>query len=1241
MRRQPAKHRSNKQIASRLPRKKRQRVRFQSVRSRNDGKVSEDLKRLAEDGAQQFVEVAGKIHRSSLLRRLIRLAGISLVGCVGLVLMMATAVELYVDDSDVKRWLVESIQHETGGKVALESVKFSVFNGITINKLSLYPPDPADSTGYARGGAILSAPLISIKKIRFQYQFFHVFLGRIDLNAAQAISPKLNLIKQDGVFNFEGISRYRQLRFEASQLVSDSQTTEVKSSQLGKSAVPVIARSYLFMPFALKLSNIGFDNLALYYHEEIDQLSFQNKLVLKGLSLRTDLSWFGFSSLLNLSLNSHNRSDLYFSFQKNLKARPIEAQMNLSNIVRLKDLQTLSLSLANQVSYLSLKQNVTLRGLTSSLESELFLDDSLQHIQLRKMAVSLLDAITYRLSGSLQLGELDQDKLRLNASQTFDIDLFGLGQVVKQIYPTTELFGAIKLERFVVDGMLDLNKLSSDNLELPFIQSNLSLIDVRAKLPKVGLELKPLNGNLAVGAGPSILGQGSQLDSVLALSLDGVSFESIVNENIHQLMIQNFALNLNSRMVYPKLSLPIFKLHAYAENVLAKANNVKQIDVPFEFEVDSHFHENLSKAGLSSRLELSEVFDSSLNILCKQRCSNVKFDFGAEFFSLQNLYQLLRPVAQQYVSLKDLPESLGGRASTHVGLRAHLGEFANKDLHQILNSAEVKFNSQTDIIDLIIKIPSRGIMISGFSNQLGLRGDLKRQLINLKQSFDSFHFGSPDEQSLARISDYRLETEFVSELIDSNFPDISNLGLSILNGMRNQLKINLRLGQMQVPQHFPKTVNNLSFQLAASQQRKRFVNIEKFALNIPDFGTKVLGSLQSSLSQNLNPRDVKLAFRTEIDHSEGKLLPSGARTKGSLVVDFEAFSKDLKKFNVDGKALFDHFHISVPNENNPDLMLLAIEDMHGQMPLQQEVDLSKTLKHLKDNQSLPNSASSDQSFEHVAQRYLKSTDDTITANANQMLMLDYSSVRPFFPEKRPISIQRLALDNLEFKKLEFDIELKQNWFSVNQYVIEFLGGKMAGDLQFAFDPNPLILQTSLHLTHLDTRKLLSGFPNLRKKAKGWSFLSNPHLDGTLHLRYDLRTNDLGGSIDITSIGKEQLKMILYYIDPKQENPTIAQLRSALNFGEVSEVSVPIKNGFIGLDVDLRLLKAPIPTPSLRGFPIAQLVENFKTDAFSEFDRKFEPSSSSDNQQQGGKGQDDDLQRGKDKGPEISYDDLVH
>jgi hypothetical protein len=183
--------------------------------------------------------------------------------------------------------------------------------------------------------------------------------------------------------------------------------------------------------------------------------------------------------------------------------------------------------------------------------------------------------------------------------------------------------------------------------------------------------------------------------------------------------------------------------------------------------------------------------------------------------------------------------------------------------------------------------------------------------------------------------------------------------------------------------------------------------------------------------------------------------------------------------------------------------------------------------------------------------------------------------------------------NLSIENIEVDLELTQNQLAINNAVASFLGGKLHADFKLAFDERPTSIKTSFHATRINTEKLVKTVPGLRKKSKNILSSSNPLIDAAAHLNYDLRTGDMQGGLSITSIGKDQLRMILYYIDPGDRDATISAIKTALNFGDVKLVSVPIKNGEIGLDVNLRLLSAPIPTPKLQGFPIAKLINNFR------------------------------------------------
>jgi hypothetical protein len=205
----------------------------------------------------------------------------------------------------------------------------------------------------------------------------------------------------------------------------------------------------------------------------------------------------------------------------------------------------------------------------------------------------------------------------------------------------------------------------------------------------------------------------------------------------------------------------------------------------------------------------------------------------------------------------------------------------------------------------------------------------------------------------------------------------------------------------------------------------------------------------------------------------------------------------------------------------------------------------------------------------------------------------YGEIRPLYKGRTPLTIEWVQVRDLKFDHLEIDAELKQNQISLNQLVVGILGGKVQAGVQASFDTKLRDVNVSAQWTRLDTRKLADSFPKLQEKMKGISILaSSPYIDGTLRLKYDAISGDIAGGMEITSIGKEQLKMLLLYMDPDDKNPTLVSIRKALSIGEVRQVSVPIRNGQIGVDVDVRVFSAPIPTPKLQRFPLAQLVRNF-------------------------------------------------
>ena len=456
--------------------------------------------------------------------------------------------------------------------------------------------------------------------------------------------------------------------------------------------------------------------------------------------------------------------------------------------------------------------------------------------------------------------------------------------------------------------------------------------------------------------------------------------------------------------------------------------------------------------------------------------------------------------------------------------------------------------------------------------------------------------------------------------------DISQIN-ELMHRISTKIDTKLFIGKVAMPGMLPNPLSALQLTARVSQEHMNNVALQDLTLRLPDFGTAVALTATAGLGADFQPQRFQAKLDTQIVHNGEEKLPGGIKTSGRMGVKLAVSSDDMRNVAVDGYASFQQFNALVPGKEPNAPALLSVEKINGQIPFKQLLKLpppkSPVLANsgpaapvavpvatVEKSEALPEVLVANEGDEPVdsaavamnrsVQKYLLKSDNQSLSSSNLVATVDYGSIRPFYPERRPLSIQRLEVANLEFSKMEFDMELRQNWFALNQFVIGFLGGKIEGDFQLAFDASnpvaaeiPQNLRTSIHLTRLDTRKLIERFPNLSGKASSSDLFSNPYIDATLHLVFDIGSSDISGGLDISSIGKEQLRMILYFADPYEQNPTIGDIRNALAFGDVRKVAIPLKNGEVGMDVDLRVLGAPVPLPKLSHFPISQLLQNVK------------------------------------------------
>ena len=375
------------------------------------------------------------------------------------------------------------------------------------------------------------------------------------------------------------------------------------------------------------------------------------------------------------------------------------------------------------------------------------------------------------------------------------------------------------------------------------------------------------------------------------------------------------------------------------------------------------------------------------------------------------------------------------------------------------------------------------------------------------------------------------------------------------------------------------------------------MQLKKLALKIPDFGAAINLKADTHLNDAFMPTFLDLSSEATIKHSGGEGIASGIETSGSMKLTSKISSSDMNVFDINGKTEFDSFSLKVPNANGKKGALLLVESVDGGIGLNQRVDISpyrqKSGEKKLKGEDKKDPLSKVPAIEAI-DKYFSKTNENLSKGTNLVGHVDYLAVKSFYPEHKTLTIKKISAANLDFENLEFDIDVKQNWFSLSQYSIDFLGGKIQGAMRLAFSPMPKELKLSVHLTRLNTTELLTNIPHLKEKAASWDLFSDPYIDSNVQLHYDIKNSQISGGVDITNIGKEQLKMMLYYLDPEEKNPSLDSIKLALNFGDVSHVTIPIRDGFLGLDVGVTVLAVPVPLPKLENFPIAQLLSNFQS-----------------------------------------------
>ena len=1150
---------------------------------------------------RNIIEKLSNISLKRVSKELLKWSIISVIALSVTIFTLLFIASIIFDEEDINRNLSKALRDSTGAGIKVETTSFNISTGIVLQNMSIYPID------LLKVPAKQQTPLISVDEISLRYNIFRFLIGEVGITEALIKNPKIQLIQQDENWNYQPILDFLAHQTNSKEDLppdSEENTTEDDSAQQTPMSIedilPIHPASVLIVPFKLLIQKIGFSNLV------VDMKKFKESkkvshLSMSGISANAEVTWFATNSEIKANiLSEENRNFRFFLDQLSPDtdelARNHDISLTLDQSLSLKNLNDISLNSNTNILWYKSKDR-TLENLPLKTDILVSLLESLDGLAIKRSNINILDTIIIDAQGTFKVYDKYIDKFASDISISTKVLLHKANALAKSLNIPLNLDGEFELKKLQVKGPIEPSKLSEglSNKSLPEITAQLRFDNIKLNSKDPAIKLDPVNGYLDISTVSSPTDDGFQIESDSDIRIDGVQISQRIDGKPSKITIKDIQTTVAGQFNYPSLVAPFVRSVTEVQEINAILGDQSPISFPLVSEIYGSVGQDFSKINIDTKIDIPQLFELDLALRCKKRCNTFKIKKAVSISDFEVLYSLVKPIVLKVSPLAFIPEHFRGKLEFNTKIRGSSKNIREKNLAKLIEGTKGQISTEIALDNISLKVPFNNTVIDDLQTQISLNGTFREHLLEITQRFKEIKTDLEPEKALS-LSHYNFSTK-----ISNIFPK----GLSpnnLLDSITTEVDTNLYLGKIHLDKVTPVPINGISLETKLKQKDAKRVDIEHLSLKIPDVGAEI-GLEGNTHLKNFQPYAFEVTTKLIAQGTGGSSLAKGIETKGKLEISNTVKTDDLNKIIVKGKAHFANFGIKIPGHSPGDQPILVVENMVGDIPLTQKIVIDEILNSTKKTPQKNVDPEGSQEVESpkidAIEEYFTKNEQQHAGETNLVGHVDYPGMKGFYPDNQTLTISRVSAANLDLNQIEIDIEVKQGWFSLSQFVISFLGGKIQGDMKLAFNPLPDELKLSLHITRLNTHKLINNFPHLKKKAKSWDLFANPYIDANVHINFDIGNSDLAGGIDITTIGKEQLRMMLFYLDPDDKNPSISTVRDALAFGDLSKVSVPIKNGLIGLDVEISVLAIPIPLPKMNNFPIGQLISNIGSSAQEE------------------------------------------
>ena len=195
---------------------------------------------------------------------------------------------------------------------------------------------------------------------------------------------------------------------------------------------------------------------------------------------------------------------------------------------------------------------------------------------------------------------------------------------------------------------------------------------------------------------------------------------------------------------------------------------------------------------------------------------------------------------------------------------------------------------------------------------------------------------------------------------------------------------------------------------------------------------------------------------------------------------------------------------------------------------------------------------------------------------NAYPQLRFSDRRPFLSGSGALSVEKLAVGDLDITDLMGNIRVARNQLIIEQLDAGVRGGRLAGQCLVDWRGADSVAQLRVRMTGIEARH------------KG----AHERFDGNAALDLKLRERDLDGRIEVLRIGRQHLYDLLDEVDAHHKDAAINRVRSALELGYPNRVEVNFDRGFASMQVTFGGLARLVKVHEVHGIPTGPLVERY-------------------------------------------------